>query len=150
MEPITTAMAAFSAIKAGVSAGREIASLGKEIGSLFDAIDSVKGDHQKKKSRQIMSANEEALDTFVARKQAEDLEHQLRQIVIATRGISAWQELIRLRGQIRTERAEAERSKRARRQKLVEDIVLWVGIILLIGICLAVLVFFVGRKMGNW
>ena len=150
MEPITTAMAAFSAIKAGVSAGREIASLGKEIGSLFDAIDNVKGDHQKKKSRQIMSANEEALDTFVARKQAEDLEHQLRQIVIATRGISAWQELIRLRGQIRTERAEAERAKRARRQKLIEDIILWVGIILLIGICLAVLVFFVGKKMGRW
>ena len=150
MEPITTAMAAFSAIKAGVSAGREIASLGKEIGSLFDAIDNVKGDHQKKKGRQIMSANEEALDTFVARKQAEDLEHQLRQIIIATRGISAWQELIRLRGQIRTERAEAERSRRAKRQKLIEDIVLWIGIILLIGICLSVLVFFVGRKMGKW
>lgn len=150
MEPITAAMAAFSALKAGVSAGREIASMGKQVGKMFDAIDECRSDHTKKKGRQILSANEEALETFTNRKKAEDLEKQLREIVIATRGISAWQELIRLRGEIRRERAEAERSRRAKRQKLIEDIVLWVGIILLIGICLAVLVFFVGRKMGNW
>jgi len=128
MEPITAAMAAFSALKAGVSAGKEIASMGKQVGKMFDAIDECRSDHTKKKSRQILSANEEALETFTNRKKAEDLEKQLREIVIATRGISAWQELIRLRGEIRRERAEEQKRKSVERQKLIENILIWSGV----------------------
>ena len=84
MDPITAGMAAFSAIKAGVSAGKEIASLGKEIGSLFDSIDQCKNAHNKKKNSSF-SANEEALDSFVAKKKAEDMENELRAVVIHAR-----------------------------------------------------------------
>ena len=41
MEPISVAVAAFGAIKAGVSAGKELHSLGKQVGQLFDAIDEL-------------------------------------------------------------------------------------------------------------
>ena len=50
MDPISIALASFSAVKAGVAAGKEITSLAKDLGSLFDAIDEVKGDHEKKRS----------------------------------------------------------------------------------------------------
>ena len=122
MEPITIAMAGFSALKAGLSAGKEIASMGKQIGSMFDAIDECKAEHNKKKGRQSMSANEEALDTFVNRKKAEDLERQLREVIVNSRGLSAWQELVKLRGQIRRERTEKKRRAALARQELVETI----------------------------
>ena len=138
MEPITTAMAAFSAIKAGVSAGREIASLGKEIGKMFDAIDDVKNQHNKKKSSPFRSVNEEALETFMHKQQAKDMENNLREIIIHTRGLSAWQELIRLRGQIREERKAAERAAKKQRQETIEAIAIWgaviFGIVLVCGL----------------
>ena len=103
-------MAAFTAVKSGIAMGKEIHSLGKELGSLFDAIDGAKSQHNKKKSGR--SANEEALETFVAKKQAEDMEDNLRQIVISTRGPSAWQELVRLRAEIRVKRQKEAEEKR--------------------------------------
>ena len=117
-------MAAFTAVKSGIAMGKEIHSLGKELGSLFDAIDGAKSQHNKKKSGR--SANEEALETFVAKKQAEDMEDNLRQIVISTRGPSAWQELIRLRAEIRVRRQKEAEEKARRRAQLFETILIWV------------------------
>jgi hypothetical protein len=125
MEPISAAVAAFTALKAGVAAGREIASLGKQIGTLFDAIDQCKSDHSKKKNRQVLSANEEALDTFVARQKADDIEKQLRDVVISTRGWGAWQELLKLRAEIRRERAAEEKRKKLAQAKMIENIIIW-------------------------
>ena len=124
MDPITAGMAAFSAIKAGVSAGKEIASLGKEIGSLFDSIDQCKNAHNKKKGSSF-SANEEALDSFVAKKKAEDMENELRAIVIHARGYSAWQELLKMRAETRKQRkAAAEKAAKAR-QKKIENFIIY-------------------------
>ena len=60
----------------------------------------------------------------MAKKQAEDLESQLREIVISTRGISAWQELLRLRADIKRERKEAARVAALERQERQEFLVL--------------------------
>ena len=87
MDPLSIAMASFSAIKAGVAAGKEMHSLAQDIGKLWGAIDQIKSDHSAKKSSAFASAEEEALSTFIAKKKAEDMENQLRQIVLATRGI---------------------------------------------------------------
>jgi hypothetical protein len=133
MDPISIALASFSAVKAGVAAGKEITSLAKDLGSLFDAIDEVKGDHEKKRSSIFSSANEEALDTFVARKQAEDLENQLREIIIATRGYSAYQELINLRKDIRVQRKKELEDKRKRSEEFWESMLLW-GLIFIVTI----------------
>ena len=140
MEPITLAISAFTAIKAGVSAGKEITSMGKDIGKMFDAIDEVKGSHRKKKNgiiSQTMGVNEEALDTFLSQQRAKDLEEELRQIIVYSRGISAWHELIRLRGEIRRERKEeAKRLAKERRDRLeaVFGVALVItGIALLVG-----------------
>lgn len=119
MEPVSI-MAAFSAVKAGISAGQEIVGLVKPLAKLFDEIDDAKTSHNKKKNKpSILSVNEEALDTFIKKKQAEDIEQQLRDIVIATRGISAWHELVALRTQIRVDRkAEAARIAQEKQEKL--------------------------------
>ena len=119
MDPITAGMAAFSASKAGVSAGREIASLGKEIGSLFDSIDQCKNAHNKKKNSSF-SANEEALDSFVAKKKAEDMRAQLKSIIIMSRGMGAWDELLKTEGEIRKKRQAAIYAQKERQRKVIE------------------------------
>lgn len=125
MEPVSI-VAAFGAVKAGISAGQEIVSLVKPLSKLFDQIDDAKNSHNKKKNRpKIMSVNEEALDTFMRKKQAEDIEEQLREIVICTRGISAWQELVAMRSQIRVDRIkEKERIATEQRERLEQMVLI--------------------------
>ena len=120
MDPLSIAMASFSAIKAGVAAGKEIHSLTKDIGQLWGAIDQIKSDHSAKKSSAFGSAEEEALSTFIAKKQAEDLENQLRQIVMATRGHSGWQELVRLRTEIKVRQKEEREAALRKRAEMIE------------------------------
>lgn len=122
MEPVTAAVAAFSALKAGVAAGKEITSLAKEIGTLWNSIDEINNAHNKKKSSVFRSVEEEALDTFMAKKKAEDMENQLREIIIYSRGVGAWQELVRLRADIRKKRQEDALAAKRKRQQMFEVI----------------------------
>ena len=149
MDPITIAMASFSAVKAGVSAGKEITSLAKDIGSLFQAIDDIKDDHSKKRDSVFANSNEEALSTFVARKKAEDMEEELRQIVIATRGFSAWGELVELRKEIRVRNKKEREEKRKKTQKMVENILIYGGIglifLFICGFSLLILLKYMGK-----
>lgn len=130
MEPITLALSAVAAIKTGVQMGKDITSLSKEVGQLWGAIDEVKDAHNKKKTKRFGSVEEEALDTFMAKKKAEDLENQLREIVISTRGFNGWQELLKIRGQIRKQRQEERERIQRRRRKILEIVILSVTLIL--------------------
>ena len=120
MEPISVAVAAFAAIKSGVKLGKDAQSMMQDIGKMWGAIDEVRGQHKKKKKSPFTSANEEALETFAALKKAEDLERELEKIVKMTRGFYAWQELLKIRGQIKRERLEAEQARKAKLQERIE------------------------------
>ena len=137
-EPITICIAAFTAIKTAVSAGREIQSLGSDIGKLFDGIDAIRSDHNKAKSNPFKSANEEAMETFIAKQKADDMENELRQIVLATRGAVAWAELIQLRVDIRRKRKEEAIALQKRKAKFWDEvffiIALLAGVILFVGV----------------
>lgn len=120
MDPFTM----LAAIKGGISAGKQIHSMSKEIAGFFDSVDTAKKNHQKKKDSPFASANEEALDTFMKRQAAIDAEEQLREMIIATRGFSQWQELLKLRRDIANERREAERKARIEAQERQEVVVI--------------------------
>lgn len=120
MEPISAAMAAVAAIKTGVKLGRDISSMGRDVGKLWGAIDEVNATHAKKKKNPFNSVEEEAMDTFMAKTKAADLEKELREIIIATRGLNAWQELIRLRGEIRLRQRKEKEEKQRRRRQIIE------------------------------
>ena len=149
MEPISVALSAVAAIKTGVQMGKDISQLGREVGKLWGAIDEVKDAHNKKKSKSFGSANEEALSTFIDKKRAEDLENQLRDIVIATRGINGWQELLKIRGQVRKQRQE-ERARLQRRNKMILEIIIG-SVLLFIGLwgLVAFCMFLIARHNGG-
>jgi len=118
IDPLT----AFAAVKGGISAGKQLYSMTKEITAFFDAVDGANQKHQKKKSSIFASANEEAMDTFLAKQKAADAEEQLRELITNTRGISAYRQLQALRREIRMERKEDQRLALLRAEEMKENI----------------------------
>ena len=116
MDPVTAigvASTAYSAIVKGFQMGREVESMAGDLGRWMNAINSVKQGHEKAKKRKFGSIEEEALETFAAKKKAEKMEEELRQFIQWNYGVSAWQEVIKIQGQLRIERQkEAERKKK--------------------------------------
>ena len=120
IDPLT----AFTAIKGGIAAGKQLHQMSKEIAGFFDATDGAKKAHAKKKNGVFASANEEAMATWQAQQDAIDAEEQLRELIIEKRGYSAYQELLKLRRQIAVQRKEAERQAQIEREQQQELIIL--------------------------
>ena len=78
------------------------------------------------------SVEEEAMQIFMAKKKAEDMRDQLKQIISFTRGPSAWEELLRTEGEIRKKRQKAIYDQQERRRKVLEIIAV-ILLILIIG-----------------
>ena len=125
IDPLT----AYAAVKGGISAGKQLYDMTKEISSFFDSVDSANQKHQKKQSSIFVSANEEALDTFLSKQKAADAEEQLRELIMNTRGYGAYQELLSIRREIRLDRKEAQRLAIKKAEELKENIL--VGLMIL-------------------
>jgi hypothetical protein len=140
---------AFAAIKTAVSAGQEIINVTKQIGEFFDGVDDLRSKHEKKKNSPFSGGDENAMETFVNLQRAKDAEEELRQIVIATRGFSAWQELLDIRARIRRERKEKEAAEKLKKQQQIENIMIYggvsVGLFILVGITVVVILGKQGR-----
>ena len=130
IDPITAiagATAAFNTIKKGFAVGRDIESMAGDLGRWMGAVsDLKKAEEQNKKPPlfkklfQAGSVEEEAMQIFMAKKKAEDMRDQLRQIITATRGPSAWDELIKTEADIRKKRQKAIYDQQERRQQVIE------------------------------
>ena len=134
---VSAATSAFSAIKKGFEVGRDIESMAGDLSRWMGAVSDIqKADQYNKKPplfKKIFnsgSVEEEAMQIFMAKKKAEDMRNQLKQIITFTRGPSAWEELLRTEGDIRKKRQKMIYDQQERRRKLFEII----AIILLVGI----------------
>ena len=72
------------------------------------------------------SVEEEALETWAAKKKAEAMEKELRDFIVWNYGLNAWQEIIRLQVKLRKE----ERARKLQAQKDREELMIAVGVIL--------------------
>ncbi len=116
MDPITAvaaATAAFNTIKKGFEFGRDVESMYGDIGRWMHANEAIHQGHNNAKKRNVGSIEEEALETFGALKKAKRMEDELRNWLIATHGMNAWNDLLRIQASIRKKRKEeAERKRR--------------------------------------
>lgn len=121
MDPLT----ALAAIKTGVAAGKQLHNLSKEIAGFFDATDSAKKAHAKKKNSVFASANEEAMATWTQAQNAKTAEAELREFIVNTKGFSAYQDLLKVRRDVIAQRKEAEKQaalEAEERQELIMSI----------------------------
>ena len=141
MDPITAiagATAAFNAIKAGFGVGREIESMAGDLGRWMNCMSDLRKAEELNKKPPIFkklfasgSVEEEAMQIFMAKKKAEDMREQLKQIISFSRGPSAWEELLRTEADIRKKRQKMIYAQQERRQELMNIIAI---ILLLIGL----------------
>lgn len=134
MEPITVAVTAFTAVKSGIKAGRELQDMVGELGKLWGGLDTARASHVNKRTKAnqnaFISVEEEALKTFADKRKADEIEKELHQFILYTLGAEAWNELLALRGKIRKERQEAAReaAKRLRKQQEIAAVLFTVVI----------------------
>ena len=136
MDPITAlaaATTAFNAIKKGFSVGRDVEGMSKDLGRWMGAIQDVKDGHKKSKGRAFGSVEEEALETFAAKKKAEQMERELRNFVNLSHGPSAWNEVIRIQASIRLKKKEAIAEAKRKQRRMIENIIIGVCCIFFLG-----------------
>jgi hypothetical protein len=97
------AKTAFEAIKVGVQYGKELHGMVGDVTKLLGAVNDLTrisanpqpGWFDEKSAEQL------ALDAFMAKKEAEDMQEQVKNLVLATYGVQAWdqiqREIIRIR-----------------------------------------------------
>ena len=134
IDPVTalaTASAAFSTIRKGFQIGRDIEGMAGDLGRWMGAVSDIKKAEEMSQKPPLFkklfaagSVEEEALQTLMAKKKAEDMREELKKMIMFTRGVGAWEELLRTEGEIRKKRQKAIYDQEERRRKVLE----WVAI----------------------
>lgn len=140
---------ALAAVKAAVSAGQELVNVTKQIGEFFEGVDELRAKHEKKKNSVFSSTDENSMETFVNLQRAKDAEENLREIIISTRGFSAWGELQAIRVQARKDRKAKIEAERKRKQKLIERIIIYGGSAIAVSILIGIAVVVILAQQGR-
>ena len=156
IDPVTalaTATSAFSMIKKGFEVGRDVESMGADLGRWMGAISDLKKAEEYSKKPPLFkklfasgSVEEEAMAAFMAKKKADDMREQLRQVITITRGPSAWQELIRMEGEIRKKRQQAIYDQQEYRRKVIEYTLAFILVAITSGLIIWGIWFIMGIK----
>ena len=134
---VSAATGAFNTIKAGFAAGRDIESMAGDLSRWMGSVSDIKKAEEYNKKPPLFkklfaagSIEEEAMQIFMAKKKAQDMREQLKQIISFTRGPAAWEELLRTEGEIRKKRQKMIYDQKERQKKVVEYVL--IGILVFI------------------
>ena len=134
---VSAATGAFNTIKAGFAAGRDIESMAGDLSRWMGSVSDIKKAEEYNKKPPLFkklfaagSIEEEAMQIFMAKKKAQDMREQLKQIISFTIGPAAWEELLRTEGEIRKKRQKMIYDQNERQKKVVEYVL--IGILVFI------------------
>ena len=154
IDPITAvaaATAAFNTIKQGFQLGKDIESMYGDMGRWMGAVSDIdQADKLNKKPplfKKIFdgsSIEQEAIEAFTAKKRLEEQRYELQQFIKFTHGTAAWDELLRMEGQIRKRRQQEIYDKKLFREKVISV----VALVVVFTVGLAVLGLFIYSLMG--
>ena len=157
-DPITisaslgVASAAFTNIKRMFQAGRDLEAMSQDLSRWMGAVSDIKKAEEYNKKPPLFkkifnagSVEEEAMQIFMAKKKAEDMRAELKNIISFTRGPSAWEELIRTEGEIRKKRQKAIYDQQERRRKILEWIAIFILVLVVGGFLLGIIYLWLNR-----
>jgi hypothetical protein len=131
MDPVTAlgvATTAFNTLKKGFQIGKDAQSMMGDVGKWMNAIESIKNP-PKKKIKKVGNVEQEALDEFATKKKAEAMEGELKNFLIATYGMKAWDDILRIQGQIRKRRKLEQQYEQKQREDMINAIIVGVGVL---------------------
>ena len=115
--------------------------MGSDIGRWMTAVGHIRNAEEAAKNPPLFkkivhgkSVEEEAMNAFMAKKKAQDMRDELREIIIYTRGMDAWQELLQMEINIRKQRADAEVNQKKARASFFENLMLSGATVAVIGL----------------
>jgi len=142
MDPISAisiASAAYSTIVKGFQMGREVESMAGDLGRWMGAIQDVKTSHDKAKGKRFGSVEEEALETFAAKKKAERMEEELRNFINMNYGSGAWNQVLKIQAEIRVAKQKEEELRKKQQEELIKIIAIILGLLVFTGIIIALI-----------
>ena len=126
---LTAAGKAFNYINAAVNKGHEINDLAHKFGAFFDAKDKILEAEAGVENASAISklfakdsVEGAALQITMAKQKTQQMERQLREIIIYTVGQDVYVEMLRTRAAIRKQRLDAARARAARRRLIIDGI----------------------------
>jgi|TARA_S200002703_G_scaffold156751_1_gene163043 hypothetical protein len=131
MDPVTAlgvATTAFNTLKKGFQIGKDAQSMMGDVGKWMNAIEIIKNP-PKKKIKKVGNVEQEALDEFATKKKAEAMEGELKNFMIATYGMKAWDDILRIQGQIRKRRKLELQYQQKQREDMINAIIVGVGVL---------------------
>lgn len=121
MDPLTilaVAQTAYSGLKVGIAAGKEIQHMAKDLSELWGSLaklTQLAADPPKKTIFNRKSAEQIAIERYTARAEAQDLALKARNMFVGQYGLAAWdqvqREVINIRKEIERERYMAEKER---------------------------------------
>ena len=148
IDPISamaTASAAFNTIKKGIAVGRDIEQMASDLSRWMGALSDLEQAEREAKNPPIFkklfdgkSVEQEAIEAFAAKRKAQQQRDEMKLFIQYTMGQSAWDDLLRMEGQIRKQRQETIYRQRERRRKFLEIL----AVIVLVSTGLGLLIIF--------
>ena len=145
VDPVTitaalgVANSAFNAIKQGFSVGRDIEQMSGDIGRWMGAVSDVDNAEKQAKNPPLFgklfkagSIEETALSAYAAKKKLEEQRYELKIFLNMTYGPQAYDDLLKMEGQIRKQRQETVYKRQQLRRQIGEAIA-WITVVVIIG-----------------
>lgn len=157
MDPVTIisgATLAFNTIKKGIAIGRDLQDMSGQLAQWAGAMSDLGRAEAKTKNPPWWKAlgggvEQEAIQIFAAKREAEEMRKELKQFISLSMGPSAWEELMRIEAQVRKQKQEQE----YRKEELKEKLITWVFGIAISVVALSILaagLYFIGVSQGKW
>lgn len=140
IDPGTIALAAsaFAAVKKGIAFAKDVESMHQDISRWMSACHDIETKHNKVKRKKGQSVAEEAMETWAAVRKIRQQREELRLYMLSINP-QAWNDFVRLEGQIRKARAEEAEARRRQIKKTVE-VIMVVLLMVCIGLAFGALV----------
>jgi len=126
MDPLSIALVSFTALKKGISLGKDISSMGKDLNKVFNFIDGTK-------AAQKSGNKNDPLSDYIAYEKALDMEKQLEQVIWETRGSKGVATFKRMRAQATERDRQSQYAALARKNRLLNIFSILLGIFITIG-----------------
>ena len=153
---VATANTAFNGLKRAFQVGKDIQSMGNDLSKWMSAASDIENAQKRAKNPSFItkltrrgSIEQEAVEALTAKKQLEAQRYELQQFIKFRHGVNAWNELLKMEGDIRKRRQKEIYDKQVLRQKIIPVIVLILCVILGGALLLAFVYGLVQLDRGN-
>ena len=146
IDPVTVSLAvgaagkAFSAIKAGFAAGRDLEQMSGDLSRWMGAVSDVDNAEKQAKNPGVFdklfganSIEATALQAYAAKKKLEEQRYELKVFLNMTHGPQAYDELLAMEGQIRKDRQKQVYARQKLRQQFGDGIAIFILICTVLG-----------------